>query len=106
MGLIVTPLPTPTVPETVCSPAPLSFGDLGGRELVWNLEGGAITSDAGCFLLKRVEERTHIVARFAACFTDFRKQDQVEHPLADLVAQRVYGLALGYEDLNDHDQLR
>lgn len=106
MGLIVTPLPKPTAPETVCSPAPLSFGDLGGRQLVWNFDGGTITSDAGCLLLKRVEARTHIVARFAACFTDYRQPERIEHPLADLVAQRVFGLALGYEDLNDHDQLR
>src|SRR4030095_3399121 len=106
MGLIVTPLPRPTETETVCSPAPLRSGDLGGRQLVWNYQGGTITSDAGGLLLKRVEQRTRIVARFAACFTDYRKADRIEHPLADLVAQRVYGLALGYEDLNDHDQLR
>src|SRR4030095_9872351 len=74
--------------------------------LMWNYQGGTITSDAGGLLLKRVEQRTRIVARFAACFTDYRKADRIEHPLADLVAQRVYGLALGYEDLNDHDQLR
>jgi DDE family transposase len=106
MGLIVTSLPRPTETETVCSPAPLPSGDLGGRQLVWNYQGGTITSDAGGLLLKRVEQRTRIVARFAACFTDYRKADRIEHPLADLVAQRVYGLALGYEDLNDHDQLR
>ena len=104
MGLIVTSLPRPTETETVCSPAPLPSGDLGGRQLVWNYQGGTITSDAGGLLLKRVEQRTRIVARFAACFTDYRKADRIEHPLADLVAQRVYGLALGYEDLNDHDQ--
>jgi len=56
--------------------------------------------------LKKVEERTCILRRFAACFTDYRTADRVEHPLVDLVAQRVYGLALGYEDLNDHDELR
>jgi len=53
-----------------------------------------------------LEERTGIVRRFAACFTDYRKADQIEHPLLDLIAQRVFGLALGYEDLNDHDALR
>ncbi len=106
MGLIVTPLQRRTESETVCSPAALPFGDLGKRELVWNFAGGTITSDAGGLLLKRVEERTRIIARFASCFTDYRQADRIEHPLADLVGQRVYGLALGYEDLNDHDQLR
>jgi hypothetical protein len=57
-------------------------------------------------VLKNLEERTGIVRRFAACFTDYRKSDQIEHPLLDLISQRVFGLALGYEDLNDHDELR
>jgi hypothetical protein len=57
-------------------------------------------------VLKKLEERTGIVRRFAACFTDYRKSDQIEHPLLDLILQRVFGLALGYEDLNDHDELR
>jgi hypothetical protein len=65
-----------------------------------------ITSDGGVLVLKKLEERTGIVRRFAACFTDYRKADQIEHPLLDLVMQRVFGLALGYEDLNDHDDLR
>lgn len=103
VGLVITPLSKPTDTETVCSPDPLPFADLGGRQLAWNFDGGTITSDAGGLLLKRVEARTNILARFAACFTDYRLQDQVEHPLADLIAQRVYSLALGYEDLNDHD---
>ena len=60
----------------------------------------------GALLLKKLEERTGIARRFAACFTDYRSATQIEHPLLDLVMQRVFGLALGYEDLNDHDELR
>ena len=56
--------------------------------------------------MKKLEERTGIVRRFAACFEDYRSAKQIEHPLLDLIAQRVFGLALGYEDLNDHDELR
>jgi len=69
-------------------------------------DGGAITSDAGGLLLREVEQKTGILRQFSQCFTDYRDPDLVEHPLGELVAQRVYGLALGYEDLNDHDQLR
>jgi hypothetical protein len=69
-------------------------------------DGGAITSDAGGLLLREVEKRTGILAQFAACFRDHRDPERVEHTVKELVAQRVYALALGYEDLNDHDQLR
>ena len=74
--------------------------------MVWRFDGGDITSDGGALLLKKLEERTGIVRRFAACFTDYRRADQIEHSLLDLIVQRVFGLALGYEDLNDHDELR
>jgi hypothetical protein len=53
-----------------------------------------------------VEKRTGIITQFAACFRDHRKAERIEHRVEELVAQRVYGLALGYEDLNDHDELR
>jgi len=106
MGLVVTPLDTPKPTPTECRPQPHSLGNLGSRELVWRFDGGDITSDGGGLLLKQVEERTGIVRRFAACFTDYRVADRIEHPLVDLLAQRVYGLVLGYEDLNDHDELR
>jgi hypothetical protein len=68
--------------------------------------GGYITSDGGALLLREVEHRTGILRRFAACFTDQRAPDRIEHPVEALVKQRVYALALGYADLNDHDQLR
>jgi hypothetical protein len=105
MGLVITPLPTPRrfnpLPQPLESPQ-----NLGGRELVWRFDGGDITSDGGALVLQKLEQRTGIVRRFAACFTDYRKSDQIEHPLLDLILQRVFGLALGYEDLNDHDELR
>jgi hypothetical protein len=106
MGLIVSPLPK-AAPAPAAPPlTPHRFGQLGSRELVWRFDGGDITSDGGGLLLKHVEERTAIVRRLAACFTDYRAADRIEHPLVDLVGQRVYGLALGYEDLNDHEELR
>jgi hypothetical protein len=79
---------------------------LNQRQVVGRFDGGAITSDAGGLLLREVEKRTGILQRFAACFRDYRKEGQIEHRVKELVAQRVYALALGYEDLNDHEQLR
>jgi hypothetical protein len=73
---------------------------------VARFDGGCITSDAGGVLLGEVERRTGILRQFAGCFVDHRDPLTIEHPVYDLVAQRVYGLALGYEDLNDHDELR
>jgi len=69
-------------------------------------DGGSITSDAGGLLLREAEQRTRIIAGFARCFEDKRNPEAIEHTVAELVAQRIYGLALGYEDLNDHDDLR
>ena len=65
--------------------------------MVWRFDGGDITSDGGALVLQKLEARTGIVRRFAACFLDYRKADQIEHPLLDLITQRVFGLALGYE---------
>jgi hypothetical protein len=105
MGLVLTPRETPRRFHPLAQPLGTPQ-QLGGRELVWHFDGGAITSDGGALLLKKLEERTGIVRRFAACFTDYRNPKQIEHPLLDLITQRVFGLALGYEDLNDHDELR
>ena len=76
------------------------------REVVARFDGGNITSDGGGLLLGEVERRTGILRQFAGCFRDYREAEQVEHTVRELVSQRVYGLALGYEDLNDHDELR
>src|SRR6266496_552741 len=103
--MIITPLESPRRFNPIVQPLETPQ-NLGGRELVWRFDGGDITSDGGALVLKKLEERTGIVQRFAACFTDYRSATQIEHPLLDLVTQRVFGLALGYEDLNDHDELR
>ena len=91
---------------TECKPKAIEFHALGSREVVANFDGGDITSDAGGLMLREVEQRTGILKKFAACFVDYRNAEAIEHSTEDLVAQRVYGLCLGYEDLNDHDQLR
>jgi len=74
--------------------------------VVAQFDGGAISSDGGGLLLGEVERCTGILRQFAGCFTDHRDPELIEHTLEQLIAQRVYGLALGYEDLNDHDELR
>jgi hypothetical protein len=84
----------------------MEFHPLGGREVVGRFDGGTISSDGGGVLLREVEARTGIIRQFAACFTDHRDADLIEHTVEELAAQRVYGLALGYEDLLDHDDLR
>ena len=89
-----------------CKPKPFQFHPLGSREVVAKFDGGDITSDAGGLMLREVEQRTGILKKFAGCFVDYRDPEAIEHPVEDLVAQRIYGLCLGYEDLNDHDQLR
>jgi hypothetical protein len=91
---------------TECNAREFDFQALGSRSVTGRFDGGAITSDAGGLLLREVEAKTGMLWRFAACFTDHRDPDLVEHSVYDLLAQRVYGLALGYEDLNDHDTLR
>jgi len=92
--------------RTQCNPTQLEFHALGRREVVGRFDGGNITSDAGGLLLRETEKRTGIISGFARCFEDLRKPEMIEHTVAELVAQRIYGLALGYEDLNDHDDLR
>lgn len=92
--------------DTHGNTAYLDLPIVGRRELVADFDGGDISSDGGALLLRKAEQLTAIIHQFAACFTDHRNPDLIEHPLADLVAPRVYALALGYEDLNDHDDLR
>jgi hypothetical protein len=91
---------------TDCNTPEFAFQGLGSRAVTARFDGGAITSDAGGLLLREVEARTGILRRFAACFTDHRDPERVEHTAGELIAQRVFALALGYEDLNDHDTLR
>ena len=91
---------------TECNPKQLEFHALGRREVVGRFDGGRITSDGGGLLLREVDQRMGLLDRLAGCFTDYRNPNSIEHSVQSLVAQRVYGLALGYEDLNDHDVLR
>ena len=91
---------------TQCNTTPLTFQPLGQRDVVARFDGGTITSDGGALLLGEAERLTGALRQFAACFTDHRDPDALEHTVLQLVSQRVYGLALGYEDLNDHDSLR
>jgi Transposase DDE domain group 1 len=91
---------------TECNSTYLDFPILGAREVLADFDGGDITSDGGALLLRQTEQLTGIIRQFAACFADHRNPDLIEHTVEELVAQRVYALALGYEDLNDHDDLR
>src|SRR5207245_8565664 len=92
--------------QTECTQVSFRFHPLSQRDVVARFDGGSLTSDGGGLLLREVERRTGILRQFAACFTDHRDPRLVEHSVQELVAQRAYGLALGYEDLNDHDELR
>ena len=91
---------------TECTPTLFEFEAVEGRAVVAGFDGGDITSNAGALLLGQVDRGLGLMRRFAACFTDRRNPYFVEHQVETLVGQRVFGLALGYEDLNDHDELR
>src|SRR5882757_10780664 len=91
---------------TECSPELFEFAPVEGRVVVAGFDGGAITSDAGALLLGATDGAIGLVDRFAECFIDRRDPRYTEHQVATLVGQRVHGIALGYEDLNDHDELR
>jgi Transposase DDE domain group 1 len=91
---------------TECSADLFGFTAVEGREVVAAFDAGAITSDAGALLLGATDRAIGMINRFAGCFHDERRRDLIEHEVATLVGQRVYGIALGYEDLNDHDELR
>ena len=91
---------------TECNSQQLHFSNLGRRRVTVKFDGGHLTSDGGGVLLREVDRRIGLLERLAHCFRDHRNQAAVEHPVRDLLAQRIYALALGYEDLNDHDSLR
>ncbi len=87
---------------TECTSSDLVFQPLDARTVVGRFDGGTISSDGGCLLLGEAERLTGTLRQLAACFTDHRDPEAIEHTVGQLVAQRVFGLALGYEDLNDH----
>ena len=92
--------------KTHCNQKTFEFQTENYRKVVAHFNGGNISSDSGGLLLKQTEQITGIISQFAACFTDHRDPDLIEHTVEELIAQRIYALALGYEDLNDHDELR
>jgi hypothetical protein len=92
--------------QTQCKQTELEFQGLHRRRVVGRFDGGNVSSDGGGLLLREVAERTGILERFAGCFEDYRRDGQVEHTVQEMVSQRVYGIALGYEDVSDHDELR
>lgn len=91
---------------TECSQSSFEFHCLNERKVIAKFDGGNITSEAGILLLREVEKRTGLIAGLAECFTDYRDARWVEHTVKELLGQRLFGMCLGYEDLNDHDQLR
>jgi len=92
--------------RTECSAERFDFGTVAGRTVEAAFDAGLVTSDAGALLLKATDEAIGLIERFAGCFHDERRPELIEHEVATLVGQRVFGIALGYEDLNDHDELR
>ena len=91
---------------TQCITEQMAFQQLGRRQVIGRFDGGRISSDAGGVLLREVDKRTGVLRRLAGCFLDYRDEERIEHSVESLIRQRVYGIALGYEDLNDHDRLR
>jgi hypothetical protein len=91
---------------TECSPGLFEFAPVEGRQVVASFDGGRITSDAGGLLLGGADRAIRLSKRFASCFIDTRMAELVEHSVGTMVMQRVFGVALGYEDLIDHDELR
>ena len=92
--------------QTECSSELFAFPPVEGRPVVAAFDGGSITSDSGAVLLGAADRRIDMTRRLAGCFHDMRNQELIEHSVETLVMQRIVGIALGYEDLNDHDQLR
>ena len=92
--------------HTQCNPGQLEFSCVERRRVVAAFDGGQVCSDGGALLLKRTDEAIGLVDRLARCFVDGRQAGSVEHSVRSMLAQRIFGLALGYEDLNDHERLR
>lgn len=91
---------------TECKSQQMEFQELGRRRVIAGFDGGNVTTDAGGLLLREVARGSKLIERFARCFTDYRNPDAIEFSVVDLIGQRTIALALGYEDLNDHDHLR
>ncbi|QYX32988.1 IS1380 family transposase [Sphaerospermopsis torques-reginae] len=92
--------------STDCTPKQFKFEREKTRPVVVNFQGGKVTSDAGLSLIAEIDRKLQITARLAQCFQDYRQPNKRQHSIEDLIAQRIYGLIMGYEDLNDHEELR
>lgn len=92
--------------NTECTPKSYEFGRLDGRQILTDFKGGEMTQDGGLILVSALDQKLGLSTRLADCFTDQRDGRYVQHSLKDLLAQRLYGLVQGYEDLNDHDDIR
>jgi hypothetical protein len=92
--------------QTECRSGQFEFEGFDGRRVVAAFDGGVVTSDAGTVLLREADRAIGLIERVAACFTDHREADEVIHALPTLIGQRIVAIALGYEDVNDHDTLR
>lgn len=92
--------------QTQCTLPGIELKGLGKRKIAVDFQGGQISSDAGALLLREVNHATGLLSQLTECFQDHRQPGKVEHSLQELLTQRVIGIALGYEDLNDHDELR
>jgi hypothetical protein len=92
--------------QTECSADLFGFAGVEGRSVVAAFDGGKITSDAGGVLLRATDRAVGLIDRFAQCFSDSRSEELIEHTVATMIGQRVFGIALGYEDVVDHDTLR
>src|SRR5258708_11871096 len=99
-------MPLAASSSTDCNKQRLLFQELGSRKVVADFSGGARSSDGGALLLRQVDANLGLTRTLAQCFNDTRNQLYVDHSVQQLLAQRIYGLALGYEDLNDHERLR
>jgi len=91
---------------TECSQDSFDFASFGKRKVTAAFDGGALTSNAGALLLREADRGIGLSRQVAACFKDGRRQDKIEHAVETLLPQRIHGIALVYEDLNDHDELR
>src|SRR4051795_2132704 len=91
---------------TECTQSSFGFENCGGREVVASFDGGTISSDGGSLLLRQTDQQLNLLPRLASCFVDRRDPERVEHSVLEMLSQRIYGLALGYEDVNDHEDLR
>jgi hypothetical protein len=91
---------------TDCKGQPLLFQDLGSRQVVADFSGGTLSTDGGALLLREVDSNLGLTQTLAQCFRDARQEVYVDHSVRQMLAQRIYGMALGYEDINDHERLR